>query len=330
MEKNIKKCNLCGGYASLTYENMKGYIEGLNYNIYECVTCDASFVDPIKADEHIYEYIYKQVKYVPGYERYWRYSELVKMVNDPLSLLCNADSVYWAVREVLQKFFTNRKNISILEIGSGLGYLTYSLNKAGYKTTGLDISNDAVSSAKQQYGNFYESGNLFDIVEDRKYRYDCVVMTEIIEHLEDPKSFIKTALSLLKDGGKLIVTTPNKSAAPKGTIWQGDIPPVHLWFLAEESISKLADDLGRKCEFVDFTKYTKKLYTPTYTATIDQIQSELPRLTKDGTVRPGTEPDQLKTKILGLKGRFYLSYIKRRFRTKEISNRTAALCAILY
>jgi len=131
----VKKCGLCRGNALLRYEKMKGYIEGSFFDVYECSSCNATFVDPLKSDEKIYDYIYKQVQIVPGYDRYYRYSEVVKKVNDPLSFLCNSESVYWAVRETLLKYSPRKDSISILEIGSGLGYLTYSLNKAGYKTT---------------------------------------------------------------------------------------------------------------------------------------------------------------------------------------------------
>lgn len=329
MNKGIKKCNLCGGDAILRYEKMIGYIEESFFEIYECSSCDATFVDPLKSDEKIYEYIYKQVKIVPGYERYYRYSELVKKVSNPLSLLCNSESVYWSVRESLTKCFPEKKNISILEIGSGLGYLTYSLNKAGYKTTGLDISNDAVLQAKEKYGDYYEAGDLFVISENHKKTYDCVVMTEIIEHVEDPKSFIVAALSLLRDGGKLILTTPNKSAAPKNTVWQSDTPPVHLWLLAEKSITKLCDTLNKKSEFIDFTPYTKKFYSPTYILDIEQIQIGLPKLKKDGSVRVHERTNTIKT-IFGLKVRWCISYLIRRFRRKEISNRTTTLCVIIY
>ncbi|MFH1096809.1 MAG: methyltransferase domain-containing protein [Candidatus Desantisbacteria bacterium] len=328
----VKKCGLCRGNALLRYEKMKGYIEGSFFDIYECSFCNATFVDPLKSDEKIYDYIYKQVQIVPGYERYYRYSEVVKKVNDPLSFLCNSENVYWAVREALLKYSPRKDNISILEIGSGLGYLTYSLNKAGYKTTGLDISSDAVKLAKQKYGDYYETGNLFVLAENRKHSYDYVIMTELIEHVEDPKSFIVAALSLLKEAGKLIITTPNKSAAPKGTIWQSDIPSVHLWFLAEESISYLANDLGKKCEFICFTDYTKKFYEQADITTIDQIQLGSPRLTKEGIVRPVTEASSLKKfflDLIGFKGRYYLSYIRRRLKTKEISNRTTTLCAVI-
>jgi len=322
------KCALCDNDALLIYKKMKGYIEGSHFDIYECTFCNASFVDPLKSDPKIYNYIYEQSDKVPGYERYFRFTNLVKKVKNPLWYLCNAESVYWSVKEALDKNFQKQKDISILEIGSGLGYLTYSLNKAGYKITGVDISKEAVLKAKECYGNFYEAGDIFELAKSKIKKYDCVIMTEIIEHVESPKSFIGACLSLLKEGGKLIVTTPNKSAAPIGTIWQGDIPAVHLWFFAEESISKIAESFGKKCEFIDFTEYSKKFYSPDHISTMVEIQSEAPRLTIEGKIFPGREMSEIKS-LFGLKARYWMSYIRRRLKTKTISKRTINLCAII-
>ncbi len=325
---NEKRCGLCGGAALLRYKKMKGYIEETFFDIYECVDCDVSFVSPLLSDKKIYEHIYQQAKIVPGYERYHRYSELVKKVSNPLSVLCNSESVYWAVKKILLKYFPKKEDVLILEIGSGLGYFTYSLNKFGYKTIGLDVSKDAVKQATEKYGKYYEFGDLFILAKNDQRRYDCVIMTEIIEHVDNPKDFIKAAISLLKKDGKLIFTTPNKSAAPKNTIWQSDIPPVHLWFFAEKSILRIADEIGKKCELVDFTDYTKKFFSLPYAATMDQIQAGLPRLKKNGEVK--IKAGRLKTLFFGLRGRYYLSYIRRRLKSKKISNQTTTLCAVYH
>lgn len=53
----VKKCGLCRGNALLRYEKMKGYIEGSFFDVYECSSCNATFVDPLKSDEKIYDYM---------------------------------------------------------------------------------------------------------------------------------------------------------------------------------------------------------------------------------------------------------------------------------
>ena len=329
MENKTKKCLLCDGEAVLKYENMKGYIDGMSFDIYECQNCLASFVDPLKSDDKIYNYIYDQAEKISGYMRYYRYANLVKKVKNPLAILAESENVYWGVKQALEENFKDKNNLKILEIGSGLGYLTYSLNQSGYSTVGVDLSQEAVSRANNKYGAFYEAGDIFKLAEDRQKKYDCVIMTEMIEHVEDPKSFIKVALSLLKDGGKLILTTPNKDASPKGIIWQSDVPPVHLWWLSEESISKIAESFGRKCTFVDFTKYTEKCFEYGVDSSMEQIQSSLPRLEKDGKIVKGKEVNNFKSKILGVVLHTKISNFLRRIKHKTVSSRSSSLCAVI-
>lgn len=329
MNEQMQKCSLCGSQATIVFRGLKGYMEGQLFDIYECQKCEASFVSPLVSDKKLYDSIYSYGEKMPGYERYFRYSKIVKKFRNPLLMLSNAENVYWSVKEALGKYFQN-KNVSILEIGSGLGYLTYSLNKAGYKTKGLDISREAVAEAKKKYGDYYEAGDLFDFQLSRRSSYDCVIMTEIIEHVENPKKFIEAAASLLKPKGRLILTTPNKSFAPKGTVWQSDVPPVHLWWLSEKSIADLAESLSKKCEFIDFTNYTKRFYENNEIVSIEQINSSLPRMDENRKILLGYENNSLKSKYFGAKTRYFLSYILRRLKKKNPSPRTSTLCAIIY
>ncbi len=42
--------------------------------------------------------------------------------------------------------------------------------------------------------------------------FDCITAGELIEHLENPEKFIKECKRILKQGGVLIITTPNKKS----------------------------------------------------------------------------------------------------------------------
>lgn len=325
---NSKNCPLCNGIAMLTYKDMLGYMEGSLFDIYECSVCDASFASPFLSNELIYNYIYDQVDSIPGYTRYGRFAELVLKVKSPLDVLANLENAYWAVRESL-KDVVDKKSVSVLEIGSGLGYLTYSLNRAGYKTTGLDLSREAVKKAKERYGEFYEAGDLFSVSKEREKYYDFIIMTELIEHVENPKDFIEASLFMLKDGGKLILTTPNKTKSHKGIVWQSDVPPVHLWWLAEKSVIKIAESFSKKCEFIDFTNFTRKISEYDTNVSMERLQASLPRLSKSGKVMEGKGVKNLKSKILGVRIHTLLAYIKLRIGKKEVSKRSSSMCAII-
>lgn len=327
---NILLCSLCGGESKQVYTGLKGYIEGSAYDLYECGKCNASFSHPLKSDNAVYDAIYSQAENIPGYERYVRYSKLVKQVKKPLDALSNAENVYWAIREALKNNFSGADSISIAEIGSGLGYLTYSLNMAGYKTRGIDISSEAVKKATREYGDYYEAGDIFVI--SKKYRglYDCVIMTELIEHVENPKAFIQAALSMLKEGGKLIMTTPNKSWTPKKYLWGSDVPPIHLWWFAEKSIMDMAVSFGVRCSLVDFTGFTSRFHEPLWYPTIQNLQSDVPKISQEGIYIGKERVSGFKSRFLSIKLRYLLSYIRRRMKKKNVTSRTSTMCAVLY
>jgi len=107
----------------------------------------------------------------------------------------------------------------ILDLGCGIGRTSVALAKAGYEVMGLDINEKAVNIAREISKNGV-AGSLHFIVGDetellsKKFneRFDGVVCSEVIEHVEDYQSLLADCRSVLKEGGSLILTTPNDPA----------------------------------------------------------------------------------------------------------------------
>ncbi|TAL48078.1 class I SAM-dependent methyltransferase [archaeon] len=105
------------------------------------------------------------------------------------------------------------KNSSVLEVGCGEGYGTSMLSKSVAKIIGIDPDKDTISHASEKYG----SGNCtFSAYDGTKIPYDdgtfdAVVCFQVIEHVKDDAGFISEINRVLKSGGILILTTPNKA-----------------------------------------------------------------------------------------------------------------------
>jgi len=256
------ECLLCSKRTSvLMHKSYPGYQEPMTFEIYHCEHCNTSFSFPRVSDsKYIYDNIYNNASIIPGYKRYWRYSKAIKGHKNPLNFLSNAEDTYWGVKEALQQKIKNKRSAKILEVGSGLGYLTYALNKEGYDTLGLDISKTAVQLANSNYGNYYVCEDLFDFAKKENNRFDIVILTEVIEHVNEPIAFIEQLLKLLNTSGHLILTTPNKSFYPSDIIWNTENPPIHSWWFSETSISHIANKLNAKLEFIDFYNFYKDRY----------------------------------------------------------------------
>jgi SAM-dependent methyltransferase len=243
-----ESCIACGEKL-VRIGSVDGYIEGQRYDIGSCQVCGTCESIPHTSDANVYEWIYKHRSVAPGYSRYAQFADEVLKVSQPLDYLSREEDMYYGVAKTIRASVP--KHGRILDVGCGLGYLTYALNRAGFHTTGLDISQEAVANAKKAYGDFFVCQDFFEL----EGEYDAICMLELIEHVEEPKAFIAKARTLLKEGGKLIVTTPNRSWFPEGDLWSTDLPPVHITWFTEKGIKSLFSSHFKDVILFDYTWY---------------------------------------------------------------------------
>ncbi|TAE27306.1 MAG: methyltransferase domain-containing protein [Cytophagales bacterium] len=252
-------CSLCYQEAELVYESLIGYQEGSTYNIHYCSHCDASYASPLQIDDNLYNVIYSKAEQLPGYSRYHRFAEDVLKVRNPFLFLAETEDTYWAIYDYLKNQSTDT-DAKILEVGCGLGYLTYALVKEGFNAEGVDISHKAVDEAIKRYGAYYSQADIYQLAQNPLKQYDIIILTEVIEHVPDPVGFINSLTKLLLPKGRILVTTPNKhSVVSHEKYWDTELPPVHLWWLSEKSFVCISDKLSLNVRFADFTKYQVKI-----------------------------------------------------------------------
>ena len=279
-----ERCLLCRSRARVVLAAQPGYRAPNTYEICHCGTCDTSFSVPHRVDTEVYELIYARPEALPGYGRYARFAEIVRRSPQPLAALAGMEDTYWAVADrLVHRRRVQREPVRVLEVGSGLGYLTYALAKEGCEATGIDVSSAAVGAARRTFGDLYECATPATLARDASARYDLVVATELIEHLPDPVAEMRGLLSLLAPGGELIVTTPNKSFFPSSVAWHTEPPPVHLWWFSERSLAFIADLLGCGLTLVDYAPFYRNRYHAYPTRFPDSIPTEGHRLAEDGT-----------------------------------------------
>lgn len=101
----------------------------------------------------------------------------------------------------------------VLDAGCGTGYGTYELSKKAKKVYGIDQNIAVIKYAQKVYKNknlSFQAGNL-EKIRFPKNRFDLICIFEVIEHVNDYKGFLKELYRVLKPGGTLLISTPNKS-----------------------------------------------------------------------------------------------------------------------
>jgi SAM-dependent methyltransferase len=119
----------------------------------------------------------------------------------------------------------------VLDAACGSGYGAAMLAENAKAVVGCDISHEAIEYARRVYGASKAGGLRVEYSESDclalpfpSARFDLVVAFEIIEHLENPRAFLKEMERVLGPDGILIVSTPNRLYY---TEERGEINPFH-------------------------------------------------------------------------------------------------------
>jgi ubiquinone/menaquinone biosynthesis C-methylase UbiE len=99
--------------------------------------------------------------------------------------------------------------LEILDIASGEGYGTHALSRVAKCVMGVDIDAETVEHARAKYGHEYAVGSA-EKIPIESARFDAAVSFETIEHIPKPEGFLKELSRILKPGGCLVISTPNK------------------------------------------------------------------------------------------------------------------------
>ena len=104
-----------------------------------------------------------------------------------------------------------RKVTSVLDLGCGYGFLMSKLNRACSDITivGGDISRFQVKNAKLRNVRGSLVVCCAEHVPFKNDAFECVVCSEVIEHVVDPKATLLEMERVLKNGGCLCVSTDN-------------------------------------------------------------------------------------------------------------------------
>lgn len=126
---------------------------------------------------------------------------------------------------------------------------------------------------------------------------DVVVAVEVIEHLENPRAFLRELVRLAKPGGLVIVTTPNQQSllslltlAVKGRFaaFQDSHYPAHLTALLEVDLRRIAAECKLEDVEVRFSRSGRIVLTPWhYPHLLARIS---PRAFSDNVLLAGKRP----------------------------------------
>lgn len=144
---------------------------------------------------------------------------------------------------------------TVLDAGCGNGNLAARFAAHGWQVCAFDASASGITHARGAYpGIRFEVASAYDdFLQLFGMTFDACVCVEVIEHLYDPRAFVRRVFEVMRPGGVFIVTTPyhgyvkNLALAITGAmdghftaLWDGG----HIKFWSRATLTALLREAG--------------------------------------------------------------------------------------
>jgi SAM-dependent methyltransferase len=220
IEQSFLRCRICGSEKITKRGDVEFYF-GYAWPIYDCADCGCRFT---RHDHATYDVLYSEQS--SCYSRYTAQAQTCKALFDrgDLAGLRTALSESSKYRFIINEIDRAPAGTRILEIGSSRGHLTSYFILSGLDITGVDISPEAVTAARADFGeHFVRAGD--PSIESRS-SYDVIFHVGTIGCVADPIGMTRRLLDLLKPGGRLLFNAPNRDGcALRDQLWFESAPP---------------------------------------------------------------------------------------------------------
>lgn len=237
MKKESVQCNLCNS------NNTDRLFEVGSYRVVRCTKCGLVYVNPrpISTErERINREIYGSEEYLTRYFR--DRSVFERWFKDKL--------------RYIERYSEKGK---ILDIGTSYGFFLDVARKRGWETYGIEKNLPAVQYAREKLGlNVFEgpvTGAEFPGF------FDAITLWDVLEHIPDPITFLRTVKTIVKKSGLICIQSPNIEsliAKYKRESWDWLTPSDHLYHFSPATLAAMLKKAGY--EVISITTWEPTAY----------------------------------------------------------------------
>ncbi|NBT49334.1 MAG: class I SAM-dependent methyltransferase, partial [Actinobacteria bacterium] len=147
---------------------------------------------------------------------------------------------------------SNQRNGRIYDVGCGDGLFLKEASRLGFRIAGFEPEPMPRRQAEKRLGKHLDQTLFASLKSEKALAITC---WQVIEHLDDPCSFLLACRHHLADGGLLTLSTVNLGSLQAkcfGGKWLHLDPPRHLWIGNLQRVIQLVRDSGFEIEKVRY------------------------------------------------------------------------------
>jgi 2-polyprenyl-3-methyl-5-hydroxy-6-metoxy-1,4-benzoquinol methylase len=183
--KTDVNCPICGVPAGIAQR-----VPPATY--YGCPVCETLFQHPMPTIEQMRAYV--EAEYARGV-----YNDYVAAAN------LKALTFSTRARRIAARVRGGR----LLDVGASAGFFVEQALDAGFDAYGVELSNEAVSSASPRVRERLTVGDVNALALEGTTPFDVVTAFDLIEHVFDPVRFLQEIRRVARPGALLVITTPD-------------------------------------------------------------------------------------------------------------------------
>jgi 2-polyprenyl-3-methyl-5-hydroxy-6-metoxy-1,4-benzoquinol methylase len=207
----------------------------IQFNLWRCNACHTGFMNPQPQREYL-DAIYHKSGH--GLIEPISAEEVIRLETEYPNATVDGERLVGMAKS----FLPGKQELKALDIGSGYGFFSRAAIQAGFEVM-------AVNPGKWE-NEIFESINgfsplpyFFEEVDFKGKKFDLTILSQVLEHIEDPLAFLQKIQSLLSPGGIIAIAVPNVDsllvkllkARDNGCLWV----PEHLTYFSARGLAAL-------------------------------------------------------------------------------------------
>jgi SAM-dependent methyltransferase len=208
---------------------VKDYVHRISedtFGVRRCRSCGAGFLSPRPAASDI-------GSFYPA-EFYWSFEKSTDLPLTAAALLTRRGPQIATKLQCVARLKPGR----LLDIGAMKGEFLYAARGAGWKVEGVEFSGSVPNlfDVSIRYGEFLD-------MDFAPASFDCVTMWAVLEHVYEPRDYVRKIAQLLADGGTFLGVVTNFNSL-QARLLRADDYPRHLTLFTKSSLRRLLGEAG--------------------------------------------------------------------------------------